>query len=126
MSSSAGLMMARAPGPSGSVTRSASPRTSAAGTCRALPLTRSAAEAISSATAATVTSRMLPNVSGSPRWSRTGATPAPFMPITPAAPSDKSMDRLRMKGPRSLIRTVTDCPFLRLVTRTLVPNGSVR
>ena len=67
MSSPAVRMMARAPGPSGSVTRSGRPRTTAAGTCRALPLTRSAAEAISSATAATVTSRMLPNVSGSPR-----------------------------------------------------------
>ena len=76
MSSSAGRMMARAPGPSGSVTRLARPRTSATGTCRALPLTRSAAEAISSATAATVTSRMLPNVSASPRWSCSGSTPA--------------------------------------------------
>jgi hypothetical protein len=38
----------------------------------------------------------------------------------------KSIDRLRTKGPRSLIRTVTDWPFFRLVTRTLVPNGSVR
>ena len=64
---SAALMMARAPGPSDWVTRPSRPRTSATGTCRALPLTRSAAEAISSATAATVTSRMLPNVSGSPR-----------------------------------------------------------
>ena len=67
MSSSAGLMMARAPGPSCSVTSSASPRTTATGTCRDLPFTRSAAEAISSATAATVTSRMLPKVSASPR-----------------------------------------------------------
>ncbi len=67
MSSSAGLISARAPGPSCSVTNSASPRTTATGTCRDLPFTRSAAAAISSATAATVTSKMLPNVSGSPR-----------------------------------------------------------
>ena len=82
MSSSAGLMMARAPGPSGSVTSPARPRTTATGTCRDLPLTRSAAEAISSATAATVTSRMLPNVSGSPRWSRSGLTPAAPMALS--------------------------------------------
>jgi hypothetical protein len=67
MSSSAGRMSSRAPGPSGSVTRPARPRTRATGTPADLPLTRSAAAAISSATAATVTSRMLPNVSASPR-----------------------------------------------------------
>ena len=68
--------MARAPGPSCWVTSPASPRTTATGTCRDFPFTRSAAEAISSATAATVTSRMLPKVSTSPRWSRTGIRPA--------------------------------------------------
>jgi hypothetical protein len=67
MSSSAALISARAPGPSVSVTNSASPRTTATGTWRALPFTRSAAAAISSATAAMVTSRMLPNASASPR-----------------------------------------------------------
>ena len=67
MSSSAGRISSRAPGPSCSVTRSASPRTTATGTPRDLPFTRSAAAAISSATAATVTSRMLPKVSVSPR-----------------------------------------------------------
>jgi hypothetical protein len=67
MSSSAGRMSSRAPGPSCSVTRPSSPRTTATGTFSDLPLTRSAAAAISSATAATVTSRTLPNVSVSPR-----------------------------------------------------------
>jgi hypothetical protein len=67
MSSSAGRMSSRAPGPSCSVTRSCRPRTTAAGTFSDLPFTRSAAAAISSATAATVTSRMLPKVSASPR-----------------------------------------------------------
>ena len=56
-----------APGPSASVTRSASPRTTATGIRAAFPLTRSAAPAISSATAATVASRAVPNVSAVPR-----------------------------------------------------------
>ncbi len=76
MSSLATRTSARAPGPSSSVTRAESPRTSATGSCRALLLTRSPAAAISSATAAMVTSRVLPNASCSPRWSRTGSTPA--------------------------------------------------
>ena len=67
MSSSAGRMSSRAPGPSCSVTRPSSPRTTATGTFSDLPFTRSAAAAISSATAATVTSRTLPKVSASPR-----------------------------------------------------------
>ena len=119
MSSSAGLMMARAPGPSGSVTRSARPRTSATGTCRALPLTRSAAEAISSATAATVTSRMLPNVSGSPRWSRTG--------VTPAAPIALSVCPARQGRPIVSVTRTPTLPARALVQRLAQPpRGLVR
>ena len=76
MSSAGGRISARPPGPSSSVTRSARPRTIATGMPLVLALTRSAAAAISSATAATVTSSRLPNVSGWPRWSSTGSTPA--------------------------------------------------
>src|SRR6266446_966312 len=36
------------------------------------------------------------------------------------------MTRRRLKGPRSLIRTTTERPFRLWVTRTNVPNGSVR
>ena len=36
------------------------------------------------------------------------------------------MIRPRTKGPRSVIVTLTDFPLLVWVTRTLVPNGSVR
>ncbi len=75
MSSAGGLISARPPGPSASVTRSARPRTIATGMPLVLALTRSAAAAISSATAATVTSSRVPNVSGWPRWSSTGSTP---------------------------------------------------
>ena len=35
------------------------------------------------------------------------------------------MMRPRTNGPRSLIRTTTERPLFRFVTRTLVPNGSV-
>ena len=76
ISSPAGLISAAAPGPAESVTSPASPRTIATGMPMVFPLTRSAAAAISSATAARVTSSGLPNVSLSPRWSRTGTTPA--------------------------------------------------
>ena len=76
MSSAGGRISARPPGPSSSVTRSARPRTMATGMPLVLALTRSAAAAISSATAATVTSSRVPNVSGRPRWSSTGSTPA--------------------------------------------------
>ena len=67
MSSAAGRISAAAPGPSASVTSSARPRTIATGICVVFALTRSAAAAISSPTAATVTSIVLPNVSGWPR-----------------------------------------------------------
>src|SRR5262249_45710727 len=76
MSSAGGLISARPPGPSSSVTRSARPRTIATGMPLVLALTRSAAAAISSATAATVTSSRVPNVSGRRRWWSTGSTPA--------------------------------------------------
>lgn len=57
-----------------------------------LPLTRSAAAAISSATAATVTSSGLPKVSAWPRWSRSGSSPAApiavsVCPVRQARPS---------------------------------------
>lgn len=48
------------------------------------------------------------------------------MPMACAAAGDMSMMRPRTKGPRSLIVTTTEFPVLRLVTRTLVPNGSDR
>ena len=76
MSSAAGRISTAAPGPSEPVTSPARPRTIATGICAVFPLTRSAAAAISSATAAIVTSSVLPNVSGWPRWSRSGASPA--------------------------------------------------
>ena len=82
MSSLDGRTSARAPGPSASVTKVESPRITATGNCSALPLTRSPAAAISSATAATVTSRRLPHASASPRWSRTGTTPAAPMAVS--------------------------------------------
>src|SRR6478752_150756 len=61
-----------------------------------------------------------------PRTARlTGATPAPFMLIAPAAADDRSITRPPTYGPRSLMVTTTDWPLRWLVTRTLVPNGSV-
>src|SRR5262249_19865887 len=57
---------------------------------------------------------------------RTRATPAPVMRNARAALVDTSMVRPRMNGPRSLMRTTTELPFDRLVTRTRVPNGRVR
>ena len=53
------------------------------------------------------------------------ATPLPVIPITPAAAAVRSMMRPAMKGPRSLMRTSTERPFPRCVTRTRVPNASV-
>lgn len=54
---------------------------------------------------------------------RTRATPP--MPIARAAPVLRSMQRPFTNGPRSLIRTVTDRPLARLVTRTVDPNARV-
>ena len=38
----------------------------------------------------------------------------------------RSITRLLMKGPRSLMRTVMMRPLFVLMTRTIVPNGNVR
>src|SRR6218665_1685197 len=48
------------------------------------------------------------------------------MPMFWAAALDRSRTRPRMNGPRSLMRTTTLRPLLRLVTFTLVPNRSER
>src|SRR5690606_23700287 len=66
MSSAAGRTRADAPGSSSPDTRCESPRTIATGSPLVLPLTRSAAAAISSATAATVTSMRRPFASAVP------------------------------------------------------------
>ncbi len=68
-SSSGRRTSARAPGPSSSRTKPPSPRTTATGAPPSLPFTSSAAAAISSATAVTVISRVLPCASTRPRWS---------------------------------------------------------
>lgn len=47
------------------------------------------------------------------------------MPSRRAASRDRSITRPLTKGPRSLIRTITERPVRRTVTRTMVPNGSV-
>ncbi len=58
--------------------------------------------------------------------SRTRARPSWRMSKALAADADRSMIRPRATGPRSLIRTTTERPVSRLVTRTWVPNGSER
>lgn len=55
---------------------------------------------------------------------RTRATPSWRMPMAFAADDERSMIRSRATGPRSVIRTTTDRPVERSVTRTRVPNGS--
>jgi hypothetical protein len=57
---------------------------------------------------------------------RTRATPERSMSIASAAPRDRSMMRSGLNGPRSVIRTSTLRPLVTFVTRTRVPNGSVR
>src|SRR5262249_36521777 len=52
----------------------------------------------------------------------TGASP--LKPSWFAAAGVRSMMRPRVNGPRSLMRTTTLRPLRRLVTRTLLPNGS--
>ena len=64
-----------------------------------------------------------PDVSRRPP-AMTGARPE--KPSARAAAGVTSMTRPRMNGPRSLMRTTTDFPLCLLVTRTSVPNGSVR
>ena len=55
----------------------------------------------------------------------TRATPAVIIPSFSAAPWDKSISRSATNGPRSFTRTTTEFPFSRLVTSSIVPNGSV-
>jgi hypothetical protein len=57
--------------------------------------------------------------------SRTVAVPVCVISKAFAAASDKSMIRLSIKGPRSLIFTSTDFPLARFVTFIFVPNGRV-
>lgn len=45
------------------------------------------------------------------------------MPSAMAAPRETSNWRPLMKGPRSLMRTVTVLPLARFTKRTFVPNG---
>jgi hypothetical protein len=56
----------------------------------------------------------------------TRAIPRWVSPTLDAAALDRSMMRPGTPGPRSLIFTTTDRPFFRFVTRTWLPNGSVR
>lgn len=55
---------------------------------------------------------------------RTSATPSRRIPSAFAAAAETSMIRARPTGPRSVMRTTTDRPDERSVTRTRVPNGS--
>ncbi len=58
--------------------------------------------------------------------STTSLKPRPNIPRASAAPRLTSITRLRINGPRSVMRTSTSRPLTRLCTRTQVPNGSVR
>ena len=62
-------------------------------------------------------------------WDRTSyftrMTPAEVLPMAAKAALERSRQRPPMYGPRSLMRTVTDSPFDRFVTRTLLPIGRV-
>ena len=60
------------------------------------------------------------------RSTRTLAIPDATRPRILAAARDTSMMRPLPNGPRSLIRTSTDFPLVRLVTFTLLPHGRVR
>ena len=55
---------------------------------------------------------------GSTASTRTCAEPCFNMPSRAAAAYERSMMRPSWKGPRSLMRTTTDLPFSRWVTRT--------
>ena len=57
---------------------------------------------------------------------RTCAIPDFNMPSALAAARETSMTRPFSKGPRSLIRTSTDLPLVKLMTFTLLPQGKVR
>jgi hypothetical protein len=56
---------------------------------------------------------------------RTRATPSRARPMRRAAASERSIPRPRTNGPRSLMRTTTDFPVERFVTRANDPLGSV-
>jgi len=58
--------------------------------------------------------------------SLTFAIPLSTIPSSLAAEPETSTTRPGMYGPRSLTRTVTDCPVATFVTRNRVPNGNVR
>ena len=58
-------------------------------------------------------------------WTRTLATPLLTIPILRAAFNERSIILPRANGPRSFILTTTVLPLFRLVTLTLLPNGSV-
>src|SRR5262249_19609287 len=60
------------------------------------------------------------------RSTRTVVIPDPTMPRTLAAARETSIIRPFPNGPRSLIRTSTDFPLVRLVTFTRLPQGRVR
>ena len=60
------------------------------------------------------------------RSAHTDVWPELMKPSRLAAPFDRSITRPLMNGPRSLIRTTTLRPLLRLVTFNLVPKGKVR
>ena len=57
---------------------------------------------------------------------RTRVVPDPIMPRLEAAALETSMIRPFTKGPRSLMRTTTERPFLKFSTSTLVPKGRDR
>ena len=56
-------------------------------------------------------------------FSFTLAVPSWIRPSLLAAPLDKSIFRSRQNGPQSLIRTIAERPFFRLVTMTRDPSG---
>lgn len=58
------------------------------------------------------------------RLMHTGVTPALINPRRFAPPRVRSMTRPRMKGPRSLIRTMIERPLRLFVTRTFEPKGN--
>jgi hypothetical protein len=52
-------------------------------------------------------------------------TPCPVMPILSADALERSMTRPTVSGPRTMMRTSTERPLRKCLTRTRVPNGSV-
>ena len=105
---------------SASTTTPTRPRTTAAGTPRTLPLTRSAAAAISSARARAVTASSRPSASTPPRRSSTTCSPC--------APSAKSTCPTRQGRPAVSLSTTptrTPCRCVRAAwSRSQTPSGS--